>query len=104
MAIYRMILNETSHFGPGAISVLPDEIKSRGFQKAFVCSDKDLIKFGVTQKVTALMDKENFPYEIYSDIKQNPTVANVQNGVEAYKKSGADFIVAIGGGSSMDTA
>ena len=104
MAIYRMILNETSHFGPGAISVLPDEIKSRSFQKAFVCSDKDLIKFGVTQKVTALMDKENFPYEIYSDIKQNPTVANVQNGVEAYKKSGADFIVAIGGGSSMDTA
>ncbi|MBC8570760.1 lactaldehyde reductase [Zongyangia hominis] len=104
MAIYRMILNETSHFGPGAISVLPGEIKSRGFKKAFVCSDKDLLKFGVTQKVTALLGKENFPYEIYSEIKQNPTVANVQGGVEAFKKSGADFIIAIGGGSSMDTA
>ena len=100
----RISLNGTSYHGAGAINEIVTEIKSRGFQKAFVASDPDLIKFGVTAKVTDLMDAAAIPYEIYSDIKPNPTIANVQNGVAAFKASGADCIVAIGGGSSMDTS
>lgn len=100
----RFILNETSYHGKGAISAVADEAKNRGFKKAFVCSDPDLIKFGVTKKVTDILDNASLAYEIYSDIKANPTIENVQTGVEAFKKSGADYIIAIGGGSSMDTA
>ena len=100
----RFVLNETSYHGAGAISAIPDEIKGRGFQKAFVCSDPDLIKFNVTKKVTDILDNANIDYDIYSNIKANPTVENVQSGVAAFKESGADCIVAIGGGSSMDTA
>ena len=100
----RFILNETSYHGAGAISAIADEAVRRGFKKALVCSDPDLIKFGVTKKVTDVMDAANLAYEIYSDIKANPTIENVQNGVAAYKAAGADYIVAIGGGSSMDTA
>ena len=100
----RFILNETSYHGKGAISAVADEAKNRGFKKAFVCSDPDLIKFGVTKKVTDVLDAASLPYELYSDIKPNPTIENVQHGVEAFKTSGADYIVAIGGGSSMDTA
>lgn len=104
MAIRRMILNGTSYFGQGAISVIPDEIKQRGFRKAFVTSDKDLVKFKVTGKVTKVLDEAGIPYELFDRIKQNPTIENVQDGVEAYRKSGADCIVAVGGGSSIDTA
>lgn len=100
----RFILNETSYHGAGAIAAIADEAKNRGFQKALVCSDPDLLKFGVTQKVTALLDKASLPYEIYSEIKPNPTIENVQNGVKAFKAAGADYLIAIGGGSSMDTA
>ena len=100
----RIVLNEVSYHGKGAILSVTEEAKSRGFHKAFVCSDPDLIKFNVTKKVTDLLDKEGLPYEIYSDIKANPTIQNVQNGVSAFKKSGADYIIAIGGGSSMDTS
>ena len=100
----RFMLNETSYHGAGAISAVVTEIQNRGFKKAFVASDPDLIKFGVTAKVTDLLDQANIPYEIYSDIKPNPTVENVQHGVECFKASGADCIVAIGGGSSMDTS
>lgn len=100
----RFVLNETSYHGAGAIQSVPEEIKGRGFQKAFVCSDPDLIKFNVTKKVTDLLDKAGIPYEIYSEIKPNPTIENVQSGVKAFQASGADCIVAIGGGSSMDTA
>ena len=100
----RIILNETSYHGQGAILSITEEAKLRGFKKAFVCSDPDLIKFNVTKKVTDLLDKEGLEYEIYSDIKANPTIENVQTGVEAFKKSGADYIIAIGGGSSMDTS
>lgn len=100
----RFILNETSYHGKGAISAIVDEAKNRGFKKAFVCSDPDLIKFNVTKKVTDLLDDAGLVYEVYSDIKPNPTIENVQNGVEAFKKFGADYIIAIGGGSSMDTA
>lgn len=100
----RIILNETSYHGQGAILSITEEAKLRGFKKAFVCSDPDLIKFNVTKKVTDLLDKEGFEYEIYSDIKANPTIENVQSGVAAFKKSGADYIIAIGGGSSMDTS
>ena len=100
----RFILNETSYHGKGAIREIAAEIKARAFQKAFVCSDPDLIKFEVTKKVTDVLDAAKIPYEIYSDIKPNPTIENVQNGVAAFKASGADCIVAIGGGSSMDTA
>lgn len=100
----RIILNETSYHGQGAILSITEEAKLRGFKKAFVCSDPDLIKFNVTKKVTDLLDKEGLEYEIYSDIKANPTIENVQSGVEAFKKSGADYIIAIGGGSSMDTS
>ena len=100
----RIILNETSYHGQGAILSITEEAKLRGFKKAFVCSDPDLIKFNVTKKVTDLLDKEGLEYEIYSDSKANPTIENVQSGVEAFKKSGADYIIAIGGGSSMDTS
>ena len=100
----RFILNETSYHGKGAIESISTEAKARGFKKAFVCSDPDLIKFGVTAKVTDVLDKAGLVYEIYSDIKPNPTIENVQNGVAAFKAAGADYIVAIGGGSSMDTA
>ena len=100
----RFVLNETSYHGKGAIGAIADEIKARGFKKAFVCSDPDLIKFGVTKKVTDILDGAEIAYEIYSDIKPNPTIENVQNGVEAFKNAGTDCIVAIGGGSSMDTA
>ena len=100
----RIVLNETSFHGKGAVAELAGEVVRRGFKKAFVCSDPDLIKFGVTKKATDVLDGVNFPYEIYSDIKANPTIENVQAGVAAFKSSGADCIVAIGGGSSMDTA
>ena len=100
----RFVLNETSYHGAGAINNIVPEVTRRGFKKAFVCSDPDLLKFGVTQKVTKLLDKAKFEYEIYSDIKPNPTIENVQHGVEAFKNSKADYIIAIGGGSSMDTA
>ncbi|MCI8269250.1 MAG: lactaldehyde reductase [Lachnospiraceae bacterium] len=100
----RIVLNETSHHGAGAIHVIPAEAKNRGFQKAFVCSDPDLIQFGVTKKVTDVLEEAGMAYEIYSDIKTNPTIENVQSGVAAFKASGADYIIAIGGGSSMDTA
>ncbi len=100
----RFVLNETSYHGKGAIKEIATEIGARGFAKAFVCSDPDLIRFGVTKKVTDVLDGAGIPYEIYSNIKPNPTIENVQSGVEAFKKSGADCIVAIGGGSSMDTA
>ncbi len=100
----RFVLNETSYHGKGAIKEIANEVIARGFEKCFVCSDPDLIKFGVTKKVTDILDEAKIPYEIYSDIKANPTVENVKGGVEAFKASGADNIVAIGGGSSMDTA
>ncbi|MBQ7958811.1 MAG: iron-containing alcohol dehydrogenase, partial [Oscillospiraceae bacterium] len=100
----RIVLNGTSYHGASAILEISNEIKARGFKKAFVCSDPDLIKFGVTAKVTDLLSKENIPYEIFSEIKANPSVKNVQDGVEAFKASGADCIVAVGGGSSIDTA
>ena len=102
--VNRFVLNETSYHGAGAIQSIPDEIKGRGFKKAFVCSDPDLIKFNVTKKVTDVLKNAGIDYEIYSEIKANPSVANVKTGVEAFKASGADCIVAIGGGSSMDTA
>jgi len=103
MAVNRFVLNGISYHGHGAINEIPGLIKARGLQKAFVASDPDLVKFGVTAKVTDLLDKEGIAYEVYSDIKPNPTIENVQHGVEAYKKSGADFMITIGGGSSMDT-
>jgi len=100
----RIVLNETSYHGAGAIKEIPAEVKTRGFAKAFVCSDPDLLKFGVTKKVTDVLDEAGLAYEIYSNIKPNPTIENVQTGVAAFKASGADYIIAIGGGSSMDTA
>ena len=100
----RIVLNETSYHGAGAIAEIANEAKTRAFKKAFVCSDPDLIKFGVTKKVTDVLDNAGLAYEIYSNIKPNPTIANVQTGVAAFKKSGADYLIAIGGGSSMDTA
>ena len=100
----RIVLNETSYHGAGAIREIPAEVERRGFTKAFVCSDPDLIKFGVTKKVTDVLDEKGLKYELYSDIKPNPTIENVQSGVAAFKKSKADYIIAIGGGSSMDTA
>ncbi|MDO5417036.1 MAG: lactaldehyde reductase [Lachnospiraceae bacterium] len=100
----RIVLNETSYHGSGAIKEIATEAIARGFKKAFVCSDPDLIKFNVTKKVTDVLDEAGLAYEIYSNIKPNPTIENVQTGVEAFKASGADYLVAIGGGSSMDTA
>lgn len=102
--VNRFVLNETSYHGAGAIKEIATEVKRRGFKKAFVCSDPDLIKFGVTKKVTDVLDNADIDYEIYSEIKPNPTIENVQTGVVAFKASGADCIIAIGGGSSMDTA
>ena len=100
----RFILNEVSYFGPGARKELPGEVRRLGLHKAFVCTDKDLIKFGVAQKVLDVLEEAGIPYEVFSEIKQNPTVTNVKKGLEAYANSGADFILAIGGGSSIDTA
>ena len=102
--VNRFVLNETSYHGAGAIKEIATEAKGRAFQKAFVCSDPDLVKFGVTKKVLDVLDGAGLAYELYSNIKPNPTIENVQTGVEAYKKSGADYLIAIGGGSSMDTA
>ena len=99
-----MILNETSYFGAGCRESIAIEAARRGYKKAFFVTDKDLIRFKVADKVIEVFDKNNIPYEIYSDVKANPTIANVQNGVEAFKASGADFIVALGGGSAIDTA
>ena len=100
----RIVLNTISYHGKGAIGEIPNELNARGYKHAFVCSDPDLVKFGVTKKVTDLLDAAKIPYTLYSDIKPNPTIENVQHGVAAYKASSADSIVAIGGGSSMDTA
>ena len=100
----RIVLNTISYHGKGAVENILPELKARGFKNAFVCTDADLLKFGVTQKVTSLMDAGGFPYEVYSDIKPNPTIENVIHGVDSFKESGADCIVAIGGGSAMDTA
>jgi len=102
--MYRMILNETSYFGAGCRESIAIEAARRGFKKAFFVTDKDLIRFKVADKVIEVFEKNNIPYEIYSDVKANPTIANVQNGVAAFTSSGADFIVALGGGSAIDTA
>lgn len=102
--VNRFVLNETSYHGAGAIANIAVEAKNRAFKKAFVCSDPDLIKFGVTKKVLDVLDKDGLAYEVYDNIKPNPTIENVQSGVAAFKKSGADYLIAIGGGSSMDTA
>lgn len=100
----RIMLNETSYHGSGAIQEIATEAKAHGFKKALVCSDPDLIKFGVTAKVTDILDKNGLEYELYSEIKPNPSIDNVKHGVETFKKSGADYLIAIGGGSSMDTS
>ncbi len=100
----RIMLNQTSYHGAGAIAEIVTEAKSHGFKKAFVCSDADLIKFGITKKVTDLLEQNGLAYEIFSDIKPNPTIENVQSGVAAFKAAEADYIITIGGGSSMDTA
>lgn len=102
--VNRFVLNETSYHGAGAINSIPDEINGRGFKKVFVASDPDLIKFGVSKKVTDVLDGAGIAYEMFSQIQPNPTISNVKAGVEAFKACGADCIVAIGGGSSMDTA
>ena len=102
--VNRFILNEVSYFGPGARKELPGVVARLGYKKALVVTDKGLIKFGVAKQVTDVMDEAGIPYEIFSEVKPNPTVTNVQDGVAACKKAEADFIVAIGGGSSMDTA
>ncbi|MCR4674868.1 MAG: lactaldehyde reductase [Lachnospiraceae bacterium] len=103
MAVNRFVLNGISYHGHGAIQEIPGIVKSKGFKKAFVASDPDLVKFGVTAKITDLLKENGIDFELYSEIKPNPTIENVQHGVEAYKKSGADFMITIGGGSSMDT-
>lgn len=100
----RIVLNTVSYHGKGAINEIPGVVKSKGFKHIFVCSDPDLVKFGVTAKVTGLLEKEGIPYTLYSEIKPNPTIKNVQDGVAAFKTCAADSIIAIGGGSSMDTA
>lgn len=102
--MYRTILNETSYFGAGCRSVIADEIRRRGFEKVLLVTDKELIRFGVAAKIEQVLSAAGIPYEIYSEIKANPTIRNVQQGVEAFKASGADCIVALGGGSSIDTA
>lgn len=102
--VNRIVLNETSYFGVGAISVITEEIAQRGFKKAFVVTDKDLLKFKVAQKVTKLLENAGIPYDLYDNVKPNPTVENVQTGVKGFQASGADVLIAIGGGSSMDTA
>ena len=100
----RIVLNTISYHGAGAIKEIPGEIQRRGYKKVFVCSDPDLVKFGVTAKVTDLLDEAGIDHALYSEIKPNPTIQNVVDGVEAFKAAGADCIVTIGGGSSMDTA
>jgi len=100
----RIVLNTISYHGSGAISEIANELKTRGYQKAFICTDPDLIRFGVVKKVLDILDGAAIPYEVFSDVKANPTIENVQNGVKAFAASGADCIVTIGGGSSMDTA
>lgn len=100
----RIVLNETSYHGKGAIQEITAEVRARGFKKAFICSDPDLVKFGVTKKVTDVLDGAGYDYQVYSNIKPNPTIENVQTGVAAFKESGADYLIAIGGGSSMDTS
>lgn len=103
MSVNRFVLNGISYHGHGAIQEIPELIRSRGFKKVFVVSDPDLVKFGVTAKVTDLLKENGIEYELYSDVKPNPTIENVQHGVEAFKNSGADCMITIGGGSSMDT-
>lgn len=103
MAVNRFVLNGISYHGKGAIQEIPGIVSAKGFHKAFIASDPDLVKFGITKKVTDLLDANGMAYEVYSDIKPNPTIENVKSGVNAYKKSGADYMIAIGGGSSMDT-
>lgn len=100
----RIVLNETSYHGKGAVREIAAEVGARGFKKAFICSDPDLVKFGVTKKVTDVLDEAGCEYEVYSNIKPNPSIENVQTGVAAFKESGADYLIAIGGGSSMDTS
>lgn len=100
----RFVLNETSYHGPGAIAEIATEAKGRGFKKAFLCSDPDLVRLGITQKVIDVLEKNDLPYVLFSDIKANPTIENVQQGVAAFKAAGADYIVAVGGGSAIDTA
>ena len=101
---YRMILNETSYFGAGSITQIVDEVKKRGFKKALVVTDKDLIKFKVATKVTQLLDNNGFSYQVFDEVMPNPTISIVQKGVEVFKQSGADYLIAIGGGSPQDTA
>ncbi len=100
----RIVLNTVSYHGKGAIQEIPGIAQREGFKKVFLCSDPDLVKFGVTGRVSALLEEAGIPYTLYSDIKPNPTIANVQTGVQAFKDAGADSIIAVGGGSSMDTA
>ncbi len=100
----RIVLNGISFHGKGAITEIPGIVAPKGFKKAFICSDPDLVKFNVTKKVTDILDANNLAYEVYSDVRPNPTIENVQNGVKAYQTSGADYMIAVGGGSSMDTA
>ncbi|MCD7867475.1 MAG: lactaldehyde reductase [Clostridiales bacterium] len=101
--VNRFVLNGISYHGKGAIQEIPGLVQAKGLKKAFIASDPDLVRFNVTKKVTDLLDAADMAYEVYSDIKPNPTIENVLSGVEAYKKSGADYMIAIGGGSSMDT-
>ena len=103
MAVNRFVLNGISYHGHGAINEIPGIVASRGLKKAFVASDPDLVRFGVTKRVTDLLEQNGIAFELYSDIKPNPTIENVQHGVDAYRASGADFMITIGGGSSMDT-
>ena len=100
----RMVLNQISYHGSGAVAEIANEVRNRGFKKAFLCSDSSLVKFGVTSKVTKILEENDMPYELYSEIKANPTIDNVQDGVAAYKASGSDYIIAVGGGSVIDTA
>ncbi len=100
----RIVLNETSYFGAGCRSVIATEAERRGFKKAFLVTDKDLVKFGVSAQITEVLEKAGIPYEVFSDVKANPTITNVKNGIAAFKASGADFLIALGGGSSIDTA
>ncbi len=102
--MYRIVLNETSYYGAGCRSVIADEVRKRGFSKALLVTDKDLIRFGVAEKIEEVLRNAGIPYEIFSDLKANPTITNVKDGVAAFKAAGADFIIALGGGSSIDTA
>jgi lactaldehyde reductase len=100
----KIVLNEVSYHGAGVINEIPNEVKARGLKKAFICTDPDLVKFKVTDKVTDILKANSFEYDIFSNIQSNPTIENIKDGVEAFKKSGADYIISIGGGSAMDTA